>query len=171
MHHHKAKGPRHVRGLAGGREGALPMTTRALPSGPDVSTTGLENSSLHPTDFPNPTIRLHLWLESKGEVFFGIGRAQLLFCIKQHGSLRQAAKALGMGYRAAWGKLQRTEQALGLKLVESRGQRRDGVRLTPEGEELADTFQAWFEAVERCAEASANSLFPFKVARFSDPGD
>jgi molybdate transport system regulatory protein len=74
-----------------------------------------------------------------------------------------------MGYRAAWGKLQRTEQALGLKLVESRGQRRDGVRLTPEGEELADTLQAWFEAVERCAEASANSLFPFKVARFSNP--
>lgn len=169
MHHHKAKGSRRARGLAQGGEGALPMTTRALPSGPDGSTTGLEKSSLHPADFSNPTIRLHLWLESQGEVFFGIGRAQLLFCIKQHGSLRQAAKALGMGYRAAWGKLQRTEQALGLKLVESRGQRRDGVRLTPEGEELADTFQVWFEAVERCAEASANSLFSFKVARFSDP--
>lgn len=143
------------------------MTTRARPSGPDGSTTDLKGS--HPADSLHPTIRLHLWLETHGEVFFGIGRAQLLFCIKQHGSLRQAAKALGMGYRAAWGKLQRTEQALGLKLVESRGQRRDGVRLTAEGEELADMFQAWFEAVERCAEASANTLFPFKVVRFHDP--
>lgn len=143
------------------------MTTRALPSGPDGSTTDLKGS--HHADSPHPTIRLHLWLETHGEVFFGTGRAQLLFHIRQHGSIRQAAKALGMGYRAAWGKLQRTEQALGVKLVESRGQRREGVRLTPEGEELADSFQAWFEAVERCAETSAKALFPFKVSRFTVP--
>ncbi len=144
------------------------MTTRALPSGPDGSTANLKGS--HPADSLHPTIRLHLWLESHGEVFFGIGRAQLLFHIRQHGSLRQAAKALGMSYRAAWGKLQRTEQALGRRLVESRGQRRDGVRLTPEGEELADTFQAWFEAVEHCAMATAQALLPFKVTGYNDQG-
>jgi len=144
------------------------MNTRPFPSGSDGLIEASERDPLRVTPTPRPTLRLHLWLENKGELFFGIGRAQLLFSIKQHGSLRQAAKVLGMPYRAAWGKIQQTEQALGLKLVESRGQRRDGVRLTPEGEELADQFLAWFTTVERCALNSASTIFPFPVAKCSE---
>lgn len=144
------------------------MNTRPFPSGPGGSTEATEVKALRVTPAPRPTLRLHLWLENKGELFFGIGRAQLLFSIQQQGSLRQAAKALGMSYRAAWGKIQQTEQALGLKLVESKGQRRDGVSLTQEGEELADQFQAWFTTVERCALNSASTIFPFPVARCSE---
>ncbi|MBU1228629.1 MAG: LysR family transcriptional regulator [Proteobacteria bacterium] len=144
------------------------MTTRALPSGSGGSTEAPEVEALHVTTAPRPTLRLHLWLENKGELFFGIGRAQLLFSIQQQGSLRKAAKVLGMSYRAAWGKIQQTEQVLGLKLVESRGQRRDGVSLTPAGEELADQFQAWFTTVERCALNSASTIFPFQVAKCSE---
>ncbi|MDO9084027.1 MAG: LysR family transcriptional regulator [Humidesulfovibrio sp.] len=144
------------------------MNTRPFPSGPDGFTEAAEVKALRVAPAPRPTLRLHLWLENKGELFFGIGRAQLLFSIQQQGSLRQAAKALGMSYRAAWGKIQQTEQALGLKLVESKGQRRDGVSLTPEGEELADQFQAWFTTVERCALNSASTIFPFPVAKCSE---
>lgn len=146
------------------------MNTRPFPSGPDGLTEASERDPLRVTPAPRPTLRLHLWLENKGELFFGIGRVQLLFSIQQQGSLRKAAKVLGMSYRAAWGKIQQTEQALGLKLVESRGQRRDGVSLTPAGEELADQFQAWFTTVERCALNSASTIFPFKVARCSESG-
>ena len=144
------------------------MTPPTLPSGPGGFTEASEVKALRVAPTPRPTLRLHLWLENKGELFFGIGRAQLLFSIQQQGSLRKAAKALGMSYRAAWGKIQQTEEALGLKLVESRGQRRDGVRLTPAGEELADQFQAWFTTVERCALNSASAIFPFQVSRCSE---
>lgn len=51
----------------------------------------------------------------------GSGRRELLLMIAEMGSLRQAAKHLGMSYRSAWGKLRRTEYLLGWKLVEKRG--------------------------------------------------
>jgi molybdate transport repressor ModE-like protein len=73
-----------------------------------------------------PTVRMHLWLESGESVYFGMGRVMLLDKIEEHGSLRKAAEALGMSYRAAWGKLKATEEALGLVLVESSGTRRGG---------------------------------------------
>lgn len=145
------------------------MTAHALPSGPGGSTEGQNLEPLHGASPHHPTIRLHLWLENQGELFFGIGRAQLLFNIQQHGSIKKAAQSMGMSYRAAWGKIQQSEQALGVKLVESRGAKREGVRLTREGEELADLFTAWFSAVERCALNSASSIFPFEVLRFGQP--
>lgn len=119
-----------------------------------------------PPDAQRPTVRLHIWLENGGELYFGIGRAQLLYRIQSYGSITKAARSMGMSYRAAWGKIHQSEQALGVKLVEQRGAKRDGVRLTREGEELADMFQAWFMAVERCALSQASSIFPFPVAGF-----
>lgn len=145
------------------------MTTHAFPSGPGGSTDMSELEVIHTTTAHRPTIRLHIWLENQGELYFGIGRAQLLFNIQQHGSIKKAAACMGMSYRAAWGKIQQSEQALGVKLVESRGAKCAGVRLTREGEELADMFQAWFMAVERCALSQANSIFPFPVAGFDQP--
>jgi len=145
------------------------MTTHALPSGPGGSTEVPEIEPLRGATPHNPTIRLHIWLEKQGELFFGIGRAQLLFNIQQHGSIKKAAASMGMSYRAAWGKIHQSEQALGVKLVESRGAKCEGVRLTREGEELADMFLAWFTAVEHCALSSASSIFPFQVLGFGQP--
>jgi molybdate transport system regulatory protein len=142
------------------------MNTNQLPSGPGGSQEMLEVEPFRPQSPYHPTIRLHIWLENQGELFFGIGRAQLLFNIQQHGSIKKAAARMNMSYRAAWGKIQQSEQALGVKLVESRGAKREGVRLTPAGEDLADMFFAWFTAVERCAMSSANTIFPFEVAAF-----
>lgn len=78
-----------------------------------------------------PTVRLHLWLEHGGELCFGMGCAQLLASVERLGSIKKAAEAMGMSNRAARGKLQQSERALGVKLVESRGARCAGVRLTP----------------------------------------
>ena len=144
------------------------MTTHPFPSGPDGVDKQLPLEPLK-TSAERPTVRLHIWLESHGELFFGIGRAQLLFNIQHYGSIKKAAQNMGMSYRAAWGKIQQSEQALGVKLVEQRGAKREGLRLTREGEELADMFQAWFMAVERCALSQANSIFPFPVSGFGQP--
>lgn len=149
------------------------MTAHAFPSGPDGSASRKEMEQLRAPQSQRsprrPIVRLHIWLENQGELFFGIGRAQLLFNIQSYGSIKKAAQSMGMSYRAAWGKIQQSEQALGVKLVEQRGAKREGVRLTREGEELADMFLAWFTAVECCALSQANSIFPFQVAGFDQP--
>lgn len=115
-----------------------------------------------------PTIRLRLWLQEGEDVFFGTGRVLLLDRIEEHGSLKEAAKAMGMSYRAAWGKLKATEQAMGAQLVETNGSKRKGLRLTDEGRRARDMFREWFDAVERDAMARAAEIFPWKVEGYGD---
>ena len=115
-----------------------------------------------------PTVRMHLWLESGEKVYFGMGRVMLLDRIDKHGSLRKAAESLGMSYRAAWGKLRATEDALGLELVEIVGTKRGGYRLTPLGRKLCDKFMAWFCAVEELAVDQARQIFAEDVQSYAD---
>lgn len=115
-----------------------------------------------------PTVRMHLWLESGESVYFGMGRVMLLDMIEEHGSLRKAAEALGMSYRAAWGKLRATEDILGLVLVESAGTRRGGCRLTPDGRRIREKFRAWFTAVEKVAVDQAQSIFADRVQSYDE---
>lgn len=115
-----------------------------------------------------PTVRMHLWLESGESVYFGMGRVMLLDMIEEHGSLRKAAESMGMSYRAAWGKLRATEDALGLVLVESSGTRRGGCHLTSEGRRIRDKFRAWFSAVEKVAVDEARHIFAEPVQSFEE---
>ncbi|HEX7043951.1 MAG TPA: substrate-binding domain-containing protein [Burkholderiales bacterium] len=59
---------------------------------------------------------------------------QLLDAIKRHATLRAAAAATGLSYRAAWDLIGETARALGVSLVELRQGR--GARLTAAGEQL-----------------------------------
>lgn len=115
-----------------------------------------------------PTVRMHLWLESGEDVYFGLGRVMLLDRIEEYGSLRKAACSLGMSYRAAWGKLRATEDALGTPLVESAGTKRGGCRLTEDGRKLRDKFRLWFDAVEKAAVLQARMIFAEEVQSFCD---
>src|SRR5262245_44821453 len=60
--------------------------------------------------------------------------APLLAAIRTHATLRAAAREIGLSYRAAWGLLSDTGQALGLPLAELHRGR--GTRLTAAGEQL-----------------------------------
>jgi molybdate transport system regulatory protein len=134
---------------------------------PDTATTNMADT---PPEACSPaTVRLHLWLERDDELCFGMGRALLLVNVERMGSLKKAAESLNMSYRAAWGKLQQSERTLGVKLVESRGARSAGVRLTPEAKSIVAAYEAWFEAVERTALAEAQRLLPIPVAPFKSP--
>lgn len=113
-------------------------------------------------------IRLHLWMEGGGGTLFGMGRLQLLERIEASGSIKAAAEELGMSYRAAWGKLKASEEALGVSLVEKIGGNKSGCRLTQEGQQLAESFRAWFASVERHAVAQANLVFPFLCESFQE---
>ena len=115
-----------------------------------------------------PTLRLHLWLEDGEGVFFGAGRAQLLAGIEEHGSLRKAAEDLGMSYRAAWGKIKKTEELLGVKLIVQNGCKRGGHHLTADGRQLKEKYFHWFNAVERAALDKAREIFPWLVKSYRD---
>jgi molybdate transport system regulatory protein len=113
-----------------------------------------------------PTIRLHLWLETGQGVYFGLGRALLLAKIDQYGSLQKAAESLGMSYRAAWGKIKKTEEILGMKLITPGACKREGYHLTEKGREVMDKFILWFELVEKEALKAAQQTLPCKVQHF-----
>jgi len=113
-------------------------------------------------------VRVHIWMERDGETLLGLGRLQLLEGIEACGSIKGAAELLGMSYRAAWGKLKASEEALGFALVEKIGGNKSGCRLSREGRALAEAYTTWFRDVERLAVARAKQLFPFNCAPFSE---
>ncbi|MGE5485999.1 MAG: winged helix-turn-helix domain-containing protein [Ignavibacteriales bacterium] len=64
-------------------------------------------------------LRIKIWLEDNGKVF-GDGAYDLLNRVRRLGSLRQAAKEIGMSYAQAWKLVRGLEARLGFRLIESR---------------------------------------------------
>jgi len=113
-----------------------------------------------------PVLRVHLWLETDGRMLFGLGRIQLLEQVERLGSLNQAAKALGMSYRAAWGRIKSTEQALGEPLL-AKASGRKGYELTPLAVTLLRDFALWHQEVEAYALKRAKERLPWNVQPYS----
>lgn len=114
---------------------------------------------------------MNIWLETGDGQALGRGRAQLLQMIKEQGSLNRAAAKLGMSYRAAWGKLKKTEQAIGQKLVYKEGGRRKGYKLTDLAEQLLENYNAWCTEIEEYALEKASRRFPWPITRYSEKDD
>lgn len=112
------------------------------------------------------TMRMHLWVEGKGGVLFGLGRLQLLRQVEKCGSLKKAAEALGMSYRGAWGKIKTTEEAMGEKLIERADSRRAGYHLTAFGLSIAKRYDEWYQDVETYALAKGQEFLPFSLQKF-----
>jgi molybdate transport system regulatory protein len=116
-----------------------------------------------------PRMRLHLWLETEEGIFFGTGRTQLLEKIDEYGSLKRAAEEMGMSYRAAWGKIMRTEEVLGYRLIEKEGRdNKSGYRLTTAGKTLLAQFKRWFREVEEDALKKAAEIFSLPIAEYDE---
>ena len=88
-------------------------------------------------------LKLKMWLERDGRFVISDGRAKLLRKVKDHGSLSEAAKEMGMSYRHAWGVLHRIAQSAGGQVVHStRGGTKGGITtLTPFGEEILREYE------------------------------
>ena len=118
-----------------------------------------------------PVVRLHLWLETENGIFFGLGRLKLLEQIQAGKSLSGAAKAMGMSYRAAWGKVRKTEQVLGVALIEKRAGNKAGYQITKAGSQLVAGFRRWFQEVEAYALSRAKELLPCDPIAFEERPD
>ena len=94
---------------------------------------------------------------------FGMGRAQLLDKIEECGSLRKAAEEMCMSYRAAWGKIKKTEEILGFKLIEKERGNKTGYRLTETARALKKGYRDWYQATETEALRKARELFPWAM--------
>lgn len=103
-------------------------------------------------------IHVKIWLEHADSILLGVGRAQLLQRVHTMGSLKKAAESMNMSYRAAWGRIKRTETALGIALVEATGTRRGGYSLTPAALQLVEAFLQWHSKVQDFALAEAKNL-------------
>lgn len=113
---------------------------------------------------PKPEIRVHAWLQTTEGLLFGVGRAELLDKIEELGSLRKAAEEMCMSYRAAWGKIKRTEEILGFKLIEKERGNKTGFRLTEAGKALKANYREWYRAVENEALRKAREFFPWAMS-------
>jgi molybdate transport system regulatory protein len=91
-----------------------------------------------------------VWMTVGGDNLGGKGRVGLLRAIAEHGSITQAAKAIGMSYKAAWDAVDTMNNLAGEPLVErSTGGRGGGsTRLTERGKQLVERF-ALIEAIHR----------------------
>ncbi len=104
------------------------------------------------------SVKSKVWLEDRqGRIIFGLGRMRILEAIKKCGSLNAAAKDLKMSYRAIWGKIKVTEEALGKPLlVKSQGgSAGGGSTLTP----YARTLMEGYLALSRIIDTQADELF------------
>ncbi len=115
----------------------------------------------------SPLLRVHLWFETDQGQVMGLGRVQLLEAVDRLGSLNRAAKAMGMSYRAAWGRIKQSEEILGEALVET-AEGRKGFQLTPLGRDLAASFRRFFAEVESFALTAARKEFTWTVTAYPE---
>lgn len=117
---------------------------------------------------PKATLRISLWMEGERGTILGMGRYLLLTLVDELGSLKKAAQAMNMSYRAAWGKMKQAEDAMGTPLIEKHGSNRSGYKLTDSGRELITQYSAWLKEVEEYAVERAQKTLGWPLCKYED---
>lgn len=101
-----------------------------------------------------------LFLDEEGNKFFGEGPCRLLKSVEESGSLRGAAASLGMAYTKALKLMKNAEAAVGFPLTmrSAGGKNGGGSRLTPEGKEWLEKYEAYRDA---CVQANHRLYLEF----------
>lgn len=85
-----------------------------------------------------------LWLNKGEKPFLGKGRIELLEGIQKHGSISQAARAMGMSYKAAWDLIDAMNNLSDKPLVvrKTGGKSGGGTQVTPTGLRFIEMYNA-----------------------------
>lgn len=99
-------------------------------------------------------VQSRFWLTAGKVSLAGRGRIELLARIDETGSIRQAALAMGMSYKAAWDAVDAMNQRAGVALVERKigGTRGGGASLSAKGHELVTLYRTVDAEHERLME-------------------
>lgn len=91
-----------------------------------------------------------VWIDHNGKAF-GEGPYRLLRLIQREGSIRRAARCMGISYRKAWTVLRDVERRLGLTLLKRKtgGKAGGSSSLTPEAIELIDLYERFKDDLDR----------------------
>jgi molybdate transport system regulatory protein len=106
-------------------------------------------------------IRSKFWIENRGEVVLGSGKAALLLAVDRLGSIQRAADEFGMSYRHAWGVIRKMEQRAGFKIVETKlgGRKGGGARLTPKGRGFVEKTDSLLKDLQAIVEKRFRQKF------------
>ena len=110
--------------------------------------------------------RLHPVLSIRifgGGKCFGPGIAELLRRVDAQGSLRAAAKDMGMAYSKAWTITKNAESELGFPLLRSQtgGKKGGGAVLTDKARRLLDAYDRYCERLRAYGDAAFREEFSF----------
>ena len=98
-------------------------------------------------------IKSKFWIENKGEVVLGGGKAGLLLAVDRLGSIQRAADEFGMSYRHAWGAIKKIERRAGFRIVDTKlGGSNRGAQLTPRGKKFVEKADSILKDLQRVAE-------------------
>jgi len=88
-------------------------------------------------------IKNRFWIEGELGPFLGYGRVELLQKIDEYGSINQAAIAMNMAYRQAWGLVKSMNEKAQKPLVTKQigGKGGGGTIVTPEGHKAILVFK------------------------------
>ncbi len=109
-----------------------------------------------------PHAKLYL-LSDEDEGLFGDGKWRLLMAVREHGSIQEAARSLGRGYRKAWGDIRSVEEEFGRAIVKKKrgGSAGGATELTEFGVQLLDAWEKYRSEVRlRMNEAFEEYLKP-----------
>jgi len=106
-------------------------------------------------------IKAKFWVENRGEVVLGSGKAALLLSVNENGSIQRAAEEFGMSYRHAWGIIRKMEQRAGFKLVNAQagGGEGKGAQLTARGKDLLEKFSLFEETLRKVTTEKFREIF------------
>jgi len=98
-------------------------------------------------------IKAKFWIENRGEVVLGGGKAALLLAVDRLGSIQRAADEFGMSYRHAWGAIKKIEQRAGFKILDRKPGRNDGgAQLTQKGREFIGKVDSLLDELQTLVE-------------------
>jgi len=115
---------------------------------------------------PRAQLKISLRICVGDEIALGPGKADLLECIEQEGTLTAAGKRLGMSYKRAWDLVETMNRCFESPLVETckGGAARGGSNLTPLGRDVLARFRR-MEAMAREATRADTRSIARHVAR------
>ena len=105
-----------------------------------------------------PMVRVSFVGEEK---FFGKGIAELLQLVDKYGTIQKACKSMDMSYSKAWKIINRLENELGFKVLETKAGGKKGGEsyLTDDAKDLLNRFKKMIKEVEEVSEKSYKKHF------------